>query len=97
MSIPIRYRYDTFKQKYRIFDTDTIVSKGSVSDLNQHPIDCRFQSFLETEALPTVRNEQMTVNLVTCLSSWKVQKSTTQELKQTALRGHQDQKVGILI
>ena len=29
MSIPIRYRYDTFKQKYRNFDTDTIVSKGS--------------------------------------------------------------------
>ena len=31
ISILIRYRYDTFRQKYRHFDTDTIVSK--VSDL----------------------------------------------------------------
>ena len=29
ISILIRYRYDTFLQKYRNFDTDTIVSKGS--------------------------------------------------------------------
>ena len=32
ISILIRYRYDTFGQKYRNFDTDTIVSK--VSDVN---------------------------------------------------------------
>ena len=32
ISILIRYRYDTFGQKYRNFDTDTIVSK--VSALN---------------------------------------------------------------
>ena len=31
MSILIRYRYDTFLQKYRNFDTDTIVSKGSAT------------------------------------------------------------------
>ena len=30
ISILIRYRYDTFGQKYRNFDTDTIVSKVSV-------------------------------------------------------------------
>ena len=29
ISILIRYRYDTFGQKYRNFDTDTIVSKVS--------------------------------------------------------------------
>ena len=29
ISILIRYRYDTLLQKYRTFDTDTIVSKGS--------------------------------------------------------------------
>ena len=29
MSIPIRYRYDTFELKYQTFDTYTIVSKGS--------------------------------------------------------------------
>ena len=29
ISILIRYRYDTLSQKYRIFDTDTIVSKTS--------------------------------------------------------------------
>ena len=31
ISILIRYRYDTFGQKYRNFDTDTIVSKVSAS------------------------------------------------------------------
>ena len=31
ISILIRYRYDTFGQKYRNFDTDTIVSKVSDS------------------------------------------------------------------
>ena len=34
ISIPIRYWYDTFLYKYRTFDTDTIVSKGS--DLKRH-------------------------------------------------------------
>jgi len=29
ISILIRYRYDTFRPKYRLFDTDTIVSKVS--------------------------------------------------------------------
>ena len=41
ISILIRYRYDTFGQKYRNFDTDTIVSKVSAVDaLLGHRIFC---------------------------------------------------------
>ena len=53
ISILIRYRYDTFGQKYRNFDTDTIVSK--VSAMAQPPdLDFLIHTHVMAEQLITM-------------------------------------------
>ena len=74
--ISIRYRYDTFGQKYRNFDTDTIVSKGSDVSRCKFPLEVRAIRYnnygkpeevtnLDAETILSTKHRTFTQNIIT--------------------------------